>query len=236
VSEGERITLTLWFSRDASHDEDAKLLKSLSDCFLSSPTHSIASCLPVLASNNMYWFPPEEASRFQSGFDICSARLHVLGFDISTTEECCLSAPVSACNFLKLLKEPLYLACGGELLTCEFVNILHALQVVQFYYWKGLQLEPAELKGPSINILPLSELQRQKISCLKALLLKDVQLAETLLGQTTGKSSQRSFDRRAFSAVVSEWEAYTFRLLKEMVMSLPCWRAHQSIFTAFNLE
>ncbi|KAK4403243.1 hypothetical protein Sango_0692900 [Sesamum angolense] len=168
----------------------------------------------------MYWFPPEEASRFHSGFDICSARLHVLGFDISTTEECCLSAPISACNFLKLLKEPLYLACGGS-----------AVLLLE-----GLQLEPAELKGPSINILPLSELQRQKISCLKALLLKDVQLAETLLGQTTGKSSQRSFDRRAFSAVVSEWEAYTFRLLKEMVMSLPCWRAHQSMFTAFNLE
>ncbi|KAL0402753.1 UNVERIFIED_CONTAM: hypothetical protein Sradi_1916100 [Sesamum radiatum] len=109
-------------------------------------------------------------------------------------------------------------------------------QVVQFYNWKGLQLEPAELKGPLINVIPLSELQRQKIRCQKALLLKDVQLAETLLGQTTGRSSQRSFDRRAFSAVVSEWEAYTFRLLKEMVMSLPCWRAHQSIFTAVNLD
>lgn len=129
VSEGERITLTLWFSRDASHDEDAKLLASLSDCSLTSPTHSIASCLPVLASNNMYWFPPEEASRFQSGFDICSARLHVLGFDISTTDEECLSASDSACNFLTLLKESLYLACGGELLTCQFLNILHVLQV-----------------------------------------------------------------------------------------------------------
>ncbi|KAL2248784.1 prolyl 3-hydroxylase 1 isoform X1 [Sesamum indicum] len=236
VSEGERITLTLWFSRDASHDEDAKLLASLSDCSLTSPTHSIASCLPVLASNNMYWFPPEEASRFQSGFDICSARLHVLGFDISTTDEECLSASDSACNFLTLLKESLYLACGGELLTCQFLNILHVLQVVQFYHWKGLQLEPAELKEPSINIIPLSESRRNKIRCLKALLLKDVQLAETLLGQTTGKSSQRSFDRRAFCAVVSEWEAYTFRLLKEMVMSLPCWRAHQSLFTAVNLD
>lgn len=108
--------------------------------------------------------------------------------------------------------------------------------MVQFYHWKGLQLEPAELKEPSINIIPLSESRRNKIRCLKALLLKDVQLAETLLGQTTGKSSQRSFDRRAFCAVVSEWEAYTFRLLKEMVMSLPCWRAHQSLFTAVNLD
>ncbi|KAI3467956.1 hypothetical protein Pfo_024619 [Paulownia fortunei] len=237
ICKGERITLTLWFSRDASHDEDAKLLISLSDCSLSSPIGSIATSFPMLASNNMYWFPPEEASRFQSGFDICSARLHVLGFDISSSdEECYLSTQDSSYNFLKLLREPLYLACGDKLLAWEFVNILHALQVVQFYYWKASELETAELKGSSINVILLSELQRQKINGLKVVLLKDLQLADTLLGHTTGKSLHRSFDRFRFSAVLCEWEAYTFKLQKEMVMSFPYWKTHQSIFSIVNLD
>ncbi|KAI3467953.1 hypothetical protein Pfo_024616 [Paulownia fortunei] len=237
ICKGERITLTLWFSRDASHDEDAKLLISLSDCSLSSPIGSIATSFPMLASNNMYWFPPEEASRFQSGFDICSARLHVLGFDISSSdEECYLSTQDSSYNFLKLLREPLYLACGDKLLAWEFVNILHALQVVQFYCWKASELETAELKGPSINVILLSELQRQKINGLKVVLLKDLQLADTLPGHTTGKSLHRSFDRFRFSAVLCEWEAYTFKLQKEMVMSFPYWKTHQSIFSIVNLD
>ncbi|KAL8490407.1 hypothetical protein ACS0TY_026056 [Phlomoides rotata] len=130
ITEGERITLAMWFSRDASHDEDAKLLKSLSDCALSNHIDSITSCFPILASTNMYWFPPEEASRFQSGFNICFARLHVLGFDIYIpNKECHLSARDSSYNSLKLLEEPLYLACGDKLLAWEFANILHALQV-----------------------------------------------------------------------------------------------------------
>lgn len=130
ITEGERITLALWFSRDASHDEDAKLLKSLSDSSITNHIDSISSCFPILASTNMYWFPPEEASRFHSGFNICFARLHVLGFDIYIpNRKCHLSATDSSYNILKLLEEPLYLAWGDKLLTWEFVNILHALQV-----------------------------------------------------------------------------------------------------------
>lgn len=132
ISEGERITLALWFSRDASHDEDANLLRSLSNCSLSSHIDSIASCFPMLASSNMYWFPPEEASRFQTGFNICSARLYILGFGIcfsDNSDEECQLARDSCSKYLKLLEEPLYLTCGDELVTREFVNILHALQV-----------------------------------------------------------------------------------------------------------
>ncbi|KAG8368590.1 hypothetical protein BUALT_Bualt15G0061300 [Buddleja alternifolia] len=129
ITEGERTTLTLWLTRDASHDEDAKLVKSLSDCWVVN-NPPIASCYPVEASNSMYWYPPEEASVFQSGFDIRCGRLHVFGFDIYS--ECCCS---SSNNLLELLKEPLRLARGDELLPWKFVNIFHALQAVQFYYW-----------------------------------------------------------------------------------------------------
>lgn len=81
----------------------------------------------------MYWFPPEEASRFQTGFNICSARLYLLGFEVyfsdNSDKECQLAARDSSFKILKLLEEPLCLTCGDELLSREFVNILHALQV-----------------------------------------------------------------------------------------------------------
>ncbi|XP_057794177.1 uncharacterized protein LOC131010598 isoform X2 [Salvia miltiorrhiza] len=238
ISEGERITLALWFSRDASHDEDANLLKSLSNCSLSSHICSIASCFPMLASSNMYWFPPEEASRFQTGFNICSARLYTLGFNVCFSDnpdkECHLAARDSCSIYLKLLEEPLNLTYGDELVTRGFVNILHALQVVQFYYWKASELETTE----SIDTVPLSELQQQTITRLRAVLLKDLQLAETLVGCINGSISQRPLERLrySFSAVVCEWEAYTLKLRNELVMSLPFWRAHHFIFSTANLH
>ncbi|KAL6561725.1 hypothetical protein OROMI_017326 [Orobanche minor] len=233
---GERATLSLWFTRDASHNEDAKLLKSLSHCSLSSLMCSIDSCFPMLASNNMYWFPPEEASRFESGFDICTARLDVLGFDIlSSCEDCYLSGRDLCCNILELLKGPLYLAFGDKLLGWKFANILHALQVVLFYHWKekDLELETGEPKGPccSSNVIKqtLSEVEQQRINWLKVVLLKDVHLANKLIGHTS--SDKRSFNNFKFSALVCEWESYTIKLRKEMAMSLPYWTRHQSIFS-----
>ncbi|KAH6764978.1 2-oxoglutarate and oxygenase superfamily protein [Perilla frutescens var. hirtella] len=242
ISEGERITLALWFSRDASHDEDAKLLKYLSSCSLSSQIGSIASCIPMLASSNMYWFPPEEASSFQTGFNICSARLYVLGFDVcfpdTSDKECQLAARDPSSKILKLLEEPLCLTRGDELLSRDFFNILHALQVVQFYCWKVLESEKVKRSGPSIDVVSLSELQREKISCLKAVLLKDLRLAETIVGRADCRSLLRpfDFDRLSFCSLVSDWEAYTFKLRNELVMSLPYWRTHQSIFCVANLH
>lgn len=104
-------------------------------------------------------------------------------------------------------------------------------QVVQFHYWKASEFETAE----HIHIVPLSEFQLEKIIRLRAVLLKDLQLAEILVGRI---NSQRRFDRLrySFSAVVCEWEAYTLKLRNELVMSLPYWRAHHSIFSAANLD
>lgn len=124
ITDGERLTLTLWFSRDASHDEDAKLVSLLSQSLLH---HKMpGECLPLLASSNMYWFSPSQTSHQQLGFDICWARLHILGFDVYSYED-----RSSDSDFSELPMKPLQLARENELLDHEFVNILHALQVFQ---------------------------------------------------------------------------------------------------------
>lgn len=73
----------------------------------------------------MYWFSPDQASNEQVGFDICWARLHVLGFDILYSQD-----ESHHPNKSELLMEPLRLARGDKLFDQEFVNILHALQVL----------------------------------------------------------------------------------------------------------
>lgn len=105
-------------------------------------------------------------------------------------------------------------------------------QVVHFYYWKASELETAE----STDTVPLSEMQKQKIIRVRALLMKDSQLADTLLGRSHISSSILERFRHSLSCAVGEWEAYTLKLRNELVMSLPHWRKHQSIFCAANLE
>lgn len=122
VTGGERLTLTLWFSRDASHDEDAKLVSLLSQRLLYNNVPG--PCLPLLASSNMYWFSLDQSSHHKLGFDICWARLHVLGFDVYSHQDGSCDSDLS-----ELLTMPLQLARGSELFNVEFVNILHALQV-----------------------------------------------------------------------------------------------------------
>lgn len=82
------------------------------------------SCLPLPASSNMYWFSQDQASNDQFGFNICWARLHVLGYNIYISQESSGDSDVS-----ELMVKPVQLVRGSELLDLEFVNILHALQV-----------------------------------------------------------------------------------------------------------
>ncbi|RZC58242.1 hypothetical protein C5167_005553 [Papaver somniferum] len=57
IIEGERLTLTLWFSRDSSHDEDVKLISLLSRTLLSGSLDDRPfPYLPLPASSNMYHF------------------------------------------------------------------------------------------------------------------------------------------------------------------------------------
>lgn len=233
ITDGERLTLTLWFSRDCSHDEDAKLVSLLSQSQLHSSNNEPDSYLPLPASSSMYWFSPDHISQHQSGFDICWARMHILGYDLfSPQDKSCFSALDSSCDFSERLMEQLQLARGDELFDLEFVNILHVLQVVQFYSWKASKLQTSKVERETENlVVKLSESQREKINSLRTTFLNDQQLAETVLGTSCGESRQHSFQWVSFSAAVGAWEDYTRELRKELVLSLPYWRTHQAIFS-----
>ncbi|XP_070019187.1 uncharacterized protein [Nicotiana sylvestris] len=212
ITEGERITLTLWFSRDVSHDEDSKLISSLSRALLGVGDRKLLSYLPVPGSINMYWFPPDEASSFLSGFDIRCGRLHVLGFDIHQFQKTShLSASDSSYNF-ELLSGPLLLARENELFETQFLNIMHALQLVQFYHWKFSSLKtkvegstPTPTPTPTPNVIPISSNQKTEIGHLRSAFLKDLQLAEGFFGNSRP-------------------------IKKELLLHLPHWRTNQSIF------
>lgn len=127
VTDGERITLTLWFSRNSTHDEDVKLISRLSQIYSSLGTSGPP--VPAPASSNMYLFSRDQSSHEEFGINICFARLLVLGFSIySAHSENDLSEPHD------LLLKPLQLTRGDELFDSEFSNILHALQVLQSLY------------------------------------------------------------------------------------------------------
>lgn len=180
----------------------------------------------------MYWFPPDEALKFRSGFDIRCARLHMLGLDLYSSYKK-ISPPTvdSSHNLLESLMGSLQIARGVELFDREFVNVMHVLQVVQFYCWKWSTLKATEVKQVSQNIKPLSQVQQEDIKCLKSVVLQDLQQAETFSKDLNcGKKVQYLFDWGSFSAAVVQWEAYSCNLHKEMVMSIPLWRKHGSIF------
>ncbi|XP_024193062.1 uncharacterized protein LOC112196826 isoform X2 [Rosa chinensis] len=223
ITDGERLTMALWFSRDAAHDEDAKLISLLSQTPLRDNGPEL--WLPLPASSNMYWFSPEQASSHdQLGFDICCARLHVLGYDVVYSED-----KISCSNISELQMEKLRLARGDELFDYEFVNILHALQVVQFYRWKASDLKSSKVED-SNKVVLLLQSQREKSLCLKSLFLKDPHLAESVFSAESAKHS--NWDH--FTVAVAMWEDYAHRLHKELVMCLPHWKTHQSIFHVFD--
>ena len=125
MTEGERLTLTLWFTRDSAHDEDAKLISLLSQRLLNYEDSHSDPYLPVPASDNMYWF---SLGHDQLSFDVRCARVHILGYNFcSTNKKKCVTSDSS---YEELLVRPLQLSRGNVILGEEFANSLHALQVV----------------------------------------------------------------------------------------------------------
>ncbi|KAF4368460.1 hypothetical protein F8388_018584 [Cannabis sativa] len=223
IIDGERLTLALWFSRESSHDEDAKLISLLSERTLHNN-----KCLPLPASSDMYWFSLDQSSEDHLGFDICWARLHVIGFDILYAEDKSCCSDIS-----ELLMEPVQLARGNELFDKEFINILHALQVVQYYCWKASEVEATKIEVETSKVLLLSELQQHKISSLKSLFLKDNHLAEMVFRRATptcSESMQQSFDWTKFAATIAMWEGYARDCYEGILRSLPYWKVQESIF------
>ncbi|CAL9239828.1 unnamed protein product [Arabidopsis halleri] len=221
VTDGERLTLALWFSRDSSHDEDAKLLSRLSQC----TSHGV--CLPLPASTNMYWFcPHQDVSNQNIGFDICVARLHLLGFDVHS-----LQGEDHSMDGSEQLLGPLQLAKGRELLIQKFANILHALQVVQFYHWKASELKTSNVENDTLEeVKAMSHSQLETIYTLKSVFLPDENLVTTIFGYSCSDEDRKdSLDLTAISPVIPSWEEYTSKLLKELLSSLPQWKTYQTI-------
>ncbi|KAK1412099.1 hypothetical protein QVD17_33084 [Tagetes erecta] len=229
ITGGERLTLTLWFSRDKSHDEDFKLISFLTKIPLNNPDTRSNVCLPLPASQNMYWFPPEQSATYQSGFDIRCARLHVLGYQLYSTNARLLADEHSSREFSDIILEPLHVVRGNDLFDYEFANILHLLQAVQFYHWKSPELKQSEVKMKPTKIISVSTSHQENIQLLKRQLLKDLHLAETIF--SSGNDGERmEHDWVSFSGTVGLWEDYTSKLWHNLVSRLPNWIANQSIF------
>ncbi|KAK7319158.1 hypothetical protein RJT34_03876 [Clitoria ternatea] len=223
ITKGERLTLALWFSRDGSCDEDKKLISLLSQHLLHQ--NMADSYLPLPASSNMYWFSHDQASDNQIGFNICWARLHVLGYDIYISQD-------SSCEFevSELLVKPVRLVRGNELLDQEFVNILHALQVVHFYCWKG-SASLTKVSNIDSKVVELTDIQREKISGLNSLLLNDGAFASRVFSGMSSKENGRiCFEWTGILAAVAAWEDYVLKLSKQIHLQLPYWRMHESIY------
>ncbi|XP_010470745.1 PREDICTED: uncharacterized protein LOC104750619 isoform X2 [Camelina sativa] len=218
VTDGERLTLALWFSRDSSHDEDSKLLTRLSQCTL----HEF--CLPLPASTNMYWFcPHQDASNQNIGFNICFARLHLLGFGLHS-----LQGEDHSTDASEQLMGTLQIAKGGELLTRKFANVLHALQVVQFYNWKASELKTFNVENDTVEAM--SQPQLETVNALKSVFLPDENLVTTTFGYScSNEDLKESLDLTGISLAVTSWEEYTSKLLQVLLLCLPQWKTYQTI-------
>ncbi|KAH0919523.1 hypothetical protein HID58_027183, partial [Brassica napus] len=220
VTDGERLTLAMWFTRDSSHDEDSNLISRLSQC--SSPEFP----LPLPASANMYWFSPHQNANLNTGFDICVARLHLLGFGIHSLQEEDRSLDAS-----EQLMGPIQLAKGGELLVRKFTNVLHALQVVQFCNWKASELKTSKVGYDAVEeVKAISQPQLETINALNSVFLPDKGLVTTIFGCLCSNGEEKgSLNLTDVSSAITSWEEYTCKLLKELLSSLPQWKTYQTI-------
>ncbi|XP_008798338.1 uncharacterized protein LOC103713247 [Phoenix dactylifera] len=224
VIDGERLTLTLWFSRDSAHDEDAKLIALLSQILLSQEDDECNSNLPLPASDNMYWFPHGE-----SGFDIRCARLQILGFSFYSSNDGKYNISNTSHDPLELLVKPLQIGRGNEIFEKEFINSLHALQVVQFYYWKAPELATERREtGTAMGSAQHSLIE--KSSNLELVLPCNNELAETVLGRISYDDANLSFDWSDFALAVIRWEDYICRLCGDLSILMPHWLAQRTVF------
>lgn len=229
VTEGERLTLTLWFTRDSVFDEDPKLLTFLSQTSLSYEPADQNSYIPLPASDNMYWF-----SYDQSGFDIRWARVHILGFSFRTSsgEDGTSVAPAED-DPIELLGKPLRLGRGDDVFGKIFANSLHALQVVQFYYWKAPELAARrkQTTGDSETVChPIIQQSRGTELPLPC----NHGLAQTILGSYN--NVEFAFEWNDFVLAVATWENYSEELRRKLSTFLPYWLSNETIFVVNSSE
>lgn len=101
---------------------------------------------------------------------------------------------------------------------------------MQHYWWRASELQTARIKVESSKVVELTQLQHARIGSLKSLLLKDQHLAEKVFRRVTCNSDQQYFDWADFATSITVWEDYVSQLHKELLISLPDWKAQQSMF------
>ncbi|OEL17252.1 hypothetical protein BAE44_0021727 [Dichanthelium oligosanthes] len=243
VTEGERLTLTLWFTRDRAYDEDPKLLTFLSQTSLNCEPTEQKSYIPLPASDNMYWF-----SYDQSGFDIRCARVHALGLSFhSSSGEYNTSVLPAEDDPIELLGKQLRLRRGDDVFDEIFSNSLHALQVVQFYYWKAPEL--AARREPSVfgsGTVPYPIIHHSRgtepvpypiIHHSRGTELPSPcnhGLAQTIFGSFN--SAEIAFEWNDFVLAVAMWENYSEELKKQLLAFLPYWLSNETIFVVDSSE
>ncbi|KAI4379065.1 hypothetical protein MLD38_005406 [Melastoma candidum] len=208
ITMGERLTLTLWFSRDGSHDEDVKLISQLSQIFPRQMNDvPITSIVPFPASDTMYWFSAHHSSS-DLVINICCGRLHALGFSIYYSED--------PTNDL-LLSKPLKVTRKDEYYNFEFSNLLHALQVLQYCFWKSSELRNAEVRTlPNKEVVALSPSQKQRVRHHESMFLKDSGLLEVSFGRTGG-SAMDEFSWDWLATGLDDWSSYSKHLHLELL-------------------
>ncbi|XP_021772255.1 uncharacterized protein LOC110736328 [Chenopodium quinoa] len=225
ISDGERLTLTLWFSRNSSFDEDAKLVSLLTQSILDNEP---APCVPLPAPSNMYWFSLDRGSGHQQGYDICFARLFILGFNIYTTQGRICIPEKHKLESSDVLMKPLKLVRGDSLYCQEFANLLHALQAVQFYVWKQPTLQQSEVTMDTSDIVILSAEQKEIVHELRSVFLST---KTTFCDSYPAVSREFHFDWACFFAAIESWKEYTFELHKQLLIHLPLWQDYRSLFS-----
>ncbi|WOL14192.1 hypothetical protein Cni_G22972 [Canna indica] len=216
VMDGERLTLTLWFTRDSAHDEDAKLMNLLPQRLQHGPN----SFLPFPASSSMYWFSQDE-----SGFDVRCARVRRLGYDFCSLEDNS-SEHDSSCDPSELLDGRLCLGRGDEVLDKEFVNSLHALQVVQFCYWKASELATAKEvhyeRSARLSILKRTSNSENSVPC-------NYRLAAEVLGGISDDDIELPFSWDDLILGNARWEEYMSKLSENLSILIPHWLSNQTL-------
>lgn len=102
---------------------------------------------------------------------------------------------------------------------------------MQHFFWKASELQTAESKLESSQVVELSQPQQDRVRSLKSLFLKDQHVAENVFSsRVTCESKRVFFDWTAFAASISMWEDYVSQFRKELMTSLPYWKEQQSIF------
>lgn len=212
--------------RDSTFDEDPKLLSFLSQASLSYEPADQNSYIPLPASDNMYWF-----SYGQSGFDIRCARIHILGFNFraSSDEDSKSTSAAPADDLIELLGKPLRIGRGDDVFGKIFANSLHALQVVQFYYWKAPELAARrnQTNGGSETVC-YPTIQVHQSSGTELPLPCNHGLAQTIFGSYSNVDSVVEWDDVVLALAM--WENYSEELKRKLSTFLPYWLSNGTIF------